>query len=110
MRIERLSPALLACAALLLVGCNRTQQTDTSSDARMDADTVARSADSLMIGASGALAIPPEPPAASGGQTQSGALSDEPGTVRVEQPSSSTPRAIPAEMGSGASSTSRRFP
>jgi len=76
----------------------------------MDADSVARSADSLMIDASGAAAIPPEMPAASGGKTQSAALSDESAMVRADQTSSSTPRAIPAEKSSGASSTSRRIP
>src|SRR6478672_8023012 len=110
MRMRRTLHSLLACAACLIVGCDRIPQTDTSNEARMDADTVAHSADSLMIGTSGAAAIPPEVPQPTSGQTQFGALSDQSAPVPVDQPSSATPQTIPPERRSGASSTTRHFP
>ena len=91
--------ALLACGACLVVlGCTQAAQTSSTNESRMDADTVSRPADSLMIGGSGAAPITAEPLAAEpSSQMPSAALSDLSASRNVDTTISARPRPLPAE-------------
>lgn len=90
---------LLGSAAwLAVVSCSRTAETSDANESRTDADTVSRSADSLMIGGSGVAPINAETPVTEqGGQVPSAALSDFSTSGNADTATATRPRPIPAE-------------
>ena len=91
------SAAILCVACLLVIGCGGEGQTASSSDVRMDADTLVQPADSLMIEDAGAARMAPE---VAGGGTQtppSAALSDMASSSTPANAASGKPQRIPQE-------------
>jgi hypothetical protein len=108
------SRSLLACAmCAVLFGCDRTGQTRSATESRMDADTVTRTVDSMAVRESGPGAMAAEPPMAdSTGKIPSAAFADLSIGGGVDTASGSQRRRIPVEPppGSGGASTLRRLP
>jgi len=108
------SRSLLSCAiCAVALACNRTGQTSSGTESRMDADTVTRTIDSMAIGEAGAGSLIAEPPVAdSAGKIESGALSDLSIAGSIDTASGSRLRPIPPEPPprAGSTSGSRRLP
>jgi hypothetical protein len=109
--VSRFLPACAICA--VLVGCDRTGQTASATESRMDADTVTSTVDSTAVRESGLGALVAEPPMAdSTGKIPSASVSDLAIGTGVDTASGSQRRPIPAEPppGSAGASTIRRLP
>lgn len=93
------SRSLLSCAmCAVALACSRTEQAQSGTGSRMDADTVARAVDSMAIGEVGAASLVAEPPVAdSAGRIESGALSDLSIAGSIDTATGSRPRPIPVE-------------
>ena len=101
----------VACAVLL--GCDRTGQTQSATESRMDADTATRTIDSIAVRELGPGALVAEPPMAdSTGKLSSASIADLSISGVVDTASGSKRRPIPVEPppGPGGASTTRRLP